>query len=439
MTDAPEFDTRPLGAEQEPLAAAETPVCTGMRLEGGYLIGPEIGRGAMGVVFRGWDERLERTVAIKVMRHEAFMQPQWRRQFHAEAKAMAKVHHQNVVEIHALGFVAGVPYLVMEHVDGPDLRSFVANRDEPLSLDDALALISAVCRGTQAMHLAGTVHRDLKPRNVLVDRTGTVKISDFGLARPIGERGDINDWVLAGTPAYVAPEIVTERDVPAELAPRADVYALGIMAYELLTRGALPYEGRASHALLQAHVYEDPIPPSARRPELSEAFDEVFVRVLAKEPSERIATPDEFRRALARAREQARIGRGGPRLLIVDDDADHRELVRTLIERRLPEASVIEAEDGAEAMACIEESEPDLALVDLHMPTVDGVELTRRMRARSKGRRIPVVILTGRGGAAHWKVLRRLGADGFLVKPIDAESLVSAVQRYLGPARAESD
>src|SRR5690606_39273265 len=152
--------------------------------------------------------------------------------------------------------------------------------------------------GVQAIHNAGAIHRDLKPENVLLRSDLSLAITDFGLSQLLSASPSKLGEALAGTPAYIAPELVTHTTQP-ELATRIDVYALGVMAYELLT-GSLPFGGAGRPLwILQAQVFETPEPPSERRPALSDAYDHIFARVLAKDPRERFDSPQDFMSALS--------------------------------------------------------------------------------------------------------------------------------------------
>jgi eukaryotic-like serine/threonine-protein kinase len=293
-------DTRPVG-QPVPLSSREDRLYPDQRLEGGYRVERQIGSGAMGVVYRGWDTCLDRPVAIKVMRSARLSSPIWRDQFVAEARAMARIRHPNVVEVYRLGFLTDTPYIIMEYVDGTSLTRWLRRRSTGLKLDEALHLVGTLCLGTQAIHDSGAVHGDLKPGNVIVGPTRRLAITDFGLAHPIGVGTPPWGIHVAGTPAYIAPEIAARKHVPAPLVARADVYALGVVAYELLT-GSRPFRAPTISSLLEAHEHSIPTPASVRRPGLPTVFDEVLRCALAKKPEHRFASPDALLRALRRAR-----------------------------------------------------------------------------------------------------------------------------------------
>ncbi|MBC8069910.1 MAG: serine/threonine protein kinase [Deltaproteobacteria bacterium] len=194
-----------------------------------------IGAGGMGVVWRARQIQLERTVAIKLLRSELAVDPSFAGRFEREAKALARLQHPGIVGVYDYGEVFGMFYLVMEHVDGTDLRSLLGTG---ITSDQALAIVPQLCDALQYAHEEGIVHRDIKPENILVDRRGRVRIADFGLAKlrdTAASRATSSGRVL-GTAHYMAPEQISH---PGEVDHRADIFALGVVTYEMLT-GRLP-------------------------------------------------------------------------------------------------------------------------------------------------------------------------------------------------------
>jgi serine/threonine protein kinase len=408
------------------------PLPIGVLLDGTYRVVARVGKGSMGLVYRAFDERLQRDVAIKVVRPEVVDREGLREQFYTEARAMARVRHPNVVEIHAFGEVGHLPYFVMELVEGVTAERWVASRPSlPLPIDEALGLLDPICRGVQALHEAGAIHRDLKPSNVLVGPAFRVAVTDFGLTRVLDTRGGPCLDGVAGTPAYMAPELILGHDFDPVFAARADVYALGVMAFELIT-GELPIRGRGSLEMMQAHVYDEPPRPSDVRGDLPVAFDEALLAALRKDPHERTVSAEKLRRDLRRARERSY--RAGPPLdiLLVDDDEDHRETMELVLRRGLGNVTIQEARSAEEGLQRLVDSPPRIALVDLHMPGMGGAGLVAKARENPKLRGVKIVVVTGIGGAPDWNMLRGLGADGFMVKPVDPDALIAVVQRFCG-------
>jgi hypothetical protein len=197
-----------------------------------------IGQGGMGVVYRAQQKRLSRQVAIKVLPRDLASDPTFAERFAREAQLLARLNHPNIVKIHDFGLAEGMSYLVLEHIDGSNLRQLMAMGR--LSPEEALRLVPPICAALQYAHDHGVVHRDVKPENVLIDQAGAVHLADFGIARLIGK--DAPGFTLTshqqrvGTPHYMAPEQV---QTPAQVDHRADIFGLGVMLYEMLT-GSLP-------------------------------------------------------------------------------------------------------------------------------------------------------------------------------------------------------
>jgi serine/threonine-protein kinase len=271
------------------------------QLDEKYRVERLLGDGAMGKVMLALDERLDRQVAIKFIRPEFVNSAEARERFVQEARAMARVHDPHVVEIYALGEANGIPYLVMQFIPGCTLEARLAeNPGEPLPLAAALDVLDQICRGVEAIHASGTVHRDLKPSNILLGPGGQVAVADLGLAVRVTSRDGEEVCELAGTPAYLSPEVIARRPVPVSLAPRADVYALGVLAFRLLT-GRLPFEAGNPAELLAMHL--DTAPPSLRdrRPELPPSLESVVLHALHKDPAARLPSVEALRLSLHRA------------------------------------------------------------------------------------------------------------------------------------------
>jgi len=263
---------------------------TGRLLDGRYRIGPRIARGGMASVYEATDLRLDRTVAVKVMHPGLGDDDEFAARFVREARAAARLSHPNVVSVFDQGDDHGTVFLAMELVAGHTLRD-VIREESPLAPARALALVEPVLSALAAAHRAGLVHRDVKPENVLIatdPHTGasTVKVADFGLAKAVSAdtQHTATGGVLIGTVSYLAPELVVEGRADA----RADVYALGVVLYELLT-GAKPHEGESPIQVAYKHVHEDVPPPSALVPGLPAYVDALVARATARERSLRPA------------------------------------------------------------------------------------------------------------------------------------------------------
>jgi serine/threonine-protein kinase len=415
------------------MSADETPrayLRPGDVVDGVYEIVSALGSGGMGVVYLARDKHLARDVAIKFIRPDVSMAPEMRALFLDEARAMARVRHENVVAIHAYGELRGVPYFVMEMVPGPTLEAWVLGRGGPLSGDEAVGICDRLCRGVSAIHAAGAVHRDLKPANILIGPGLRVGICDLGIAR-IFEGEQAMALEPGGTPRYMAPEMWRGDWLTAAQAQRADVYSLGMIAYELLA-GFSPFDAAVAKERERA-LRDGRLPaPSEVRPDLPRGLDAAILSAIAHDPDKRPATAEALRRALVDARDAMR-GKGAlTRILVADDD----EAIRTLISRSLgvafPGVEIIACVDGTAALEVAESQVLSLAILDLQMPGLTGLELTMAMRSVEKSRRVPIIVCTAVGGAADWRVLAAVGADAFLVKPFAIKELVATVKRVLG-------
>jgi serine/threonine-protein kinase len=265
-------------------------------LAGRYRLLGLLGRGGVGEVWRAEDLQLGRPVAIKLLRRLEGDALSSLERFKREAKATARLSHPNVVATYDIGSTGDRPYLVMELVRGGDLAQLLRNHGLPPAGEVADLAIQAA-RGLDAAHAAGIVHRDVKPANLLLSSDGTLKITDFGIARMSGTEntGGLTGPVLLGTAAYLAPEQV--RGEPAT--PASDRYALGCVLYELLA-GRTPFTGEA-HQVLDGHVHSEPAPLLAYRPDAGAGLADLVMKLLSKDPAARPATAAEAEACLGTA------------------------------------------------------------------------------------------------------------------------------------------
>jgi len=258
---------------------------------GRYRLEASLGRGGMAEVFRARDERLGRTVAVKVILPSFASEPHFAERFLREARLVASLEHPHILPVYDSGDDNGVPYLVMPYLQGGTLVERMAAG--ALSPDTALRWIGELAMALDAAHSHGVLHRDVKPANVLLGAGDRALLADFGIAKS-GEAATqlTATGVVIGTPTYMAPELAQGR--PAS--PASDLYALAVLAYEMLT-GAPPFSGESALSLLHQHVTTPP--PSVRaRATLPAALDAVFARALAKDPAQRPASARQFAREL---------------------------------------------------------------------------------------------------------------------------------------------
>jgi photosystem II stability/assembly factor-like uncharacterized protein/predicted Ser/Thr protein kinase len=263
----------------------------------GYEMLGELGRGGMGVVYKARQQSLNRFVAVKVIDPQGQATPEQRARFRAEAEAIARLQHPNILHVYEVGEQDGCPYLLMEYVDGGSLAQ---RYRPPVSPAVAAEVVQTLARALHFAHLRKVVHRDLKPSNVLVTADGVLKVADFGLAKCLdGPGGQTGSGVILGTPGYMAPE--QARGQRSAVGPAADVYALGGILYELLT-GRLPFEGETALDVLFRAATEAPVPPSRLRPGVPAGLEAACMKCLNKEPTQRYPSALELAEALRPAR-----------------------------------------------------------------------------------------------------------------------------------------
>jgi eukaryotic-like serine/threonine-protein kinase len=250
----------------------------------------------MATVHRAVDEVLEREVAVKLLHAHLANDPAFLDRFRREARAAAALSHPNVVAVHDWGETEDGAYLVLQLIEGPSLRE-VLRRHHRLSPGETLSVLAPAAAGLGSAHAAGLVHRDVKPENLLLGRDGTVRVTDFGLARAAASAtSTFGADVLVGSPHYLSPEAV--RGQP--LDPRADVYALGVVLFECLT-GRPPHEGESPFATAVQHTSRRVPPPSEVVDGIPPALDELVVAATAHEPDDRPNDGVDFAEALVRA------------------------------------------------------------------------------------------------------------------------------------------
>ena len=264
-------------------AAAGEDLLEGALLDGRYRVATKIATGGTSTVYRGLDTRLDRPVALKVMDSRYAGDQQFLTRFQLEARTVARLKDPGLVAVYDQGLDARHPFLVMELVEGGTLRELLTERG-PMPPHAVAAVLRPVLGGLAAAHRAGLVHRDVKPENVLISDEGEVKIVDFGLVRAVAEAGITSTSVILGTAAYLSPEQVRDGNA----SPRSDVYAAGIVAYELLT-GQTPFSGDSSLSIAYQRLDTDVPPPGGVISGVPAQFDELVERATARDPADRYA------------------------------------------------------------------------------------------------------------------------------------------------------
>ncbi|MBN2303955.1 MAG: serine/threonine protein kinase [Anaerolineae bacterium] len=268
-------------------------------LNGRYRLVAQQGSGGMAVIYKATDLALGRTVAVKILRPSLTSDPEFLKRFRQEARNVANLSHPNIVTVHDVGQDGGTHYIVMEFIDGEDLKRLI-RASAPFTIDRALSIATKICAGVGYAHRAGLVHADVKPQNVLVTESDKVKVTDFGIAQALSAtQPRERQKVVWGSPHYFSPE-QAQGEPPT---PASDVYAIGIVLFELLT-GRLPFVGTEQQELALAHIHETPPAASDLNPNVPVHLDRILQKVLSKEPASRYRTADQLGRILVSYRRQ---------------------------------------------------------------------------------------------------------------------------------------
>lgn len=435
-------------------------------LEGKYRLLDELGRGGMGTVFRAIDESLDRMVAIKFLLPEIQAMPIAVERFRREARAMAKINDHNVVRVFTLGRYGAADFFVTEFIDGPtveDRLDTAHRRGDLVPLSAAIDILVQASAGLTAVHRAGVVHRDIKPGNVMVEQaTGRVLIMDFGIGRHIEREANHEAVGVGGTPAYMAPEIISNLELSPSQEMLVDIYALGVTAFELLTN-QLPFEADTWVEVLEKHLDEVPRTPSSLRADLPAELDDIVLRCMKKDPSERFRSADELHRALVssalnvldgeapsfptltaaqRTRPQIAATTSEPiQVVIVEPEPLFRERLFAAASEVIPEGRFLAASSSEEALQLRDDSMPVILVSSLHDRALNGLELVASLSEELSDGRMAVVLTTSEITEAERRLLSRLGATQVVVKsigPVETEAVLSRAVATLTRTRTST-
>ena len=363
-----------------------------MSLPEGFTLGPyqivaRIGRGGMATVYKAHHAALDRDVAIKVLPDFFAEDEAYRERFQQEARSVAHLKHPNILNVFDFGQERGITYLVLELVEGGTLADRLGR---PVHLEDVIRIMRPIASALDHAHSQGVLHRDIKPSNILLHRDGTPVLADFGLAKMAGATRSLTaTGTVLGTPEYMSPE----QGAGDPIGPPSDRYSLAVVAYEMLT-GRVPFEADTPAAVLLSHINKAVPPTRELVGELSLHVEDALRKALAKNPIERFDSATKFVAALTPAawvhhdrpglvtptRPQQgarRISRPLPTVLVVDDSAANRELIEACLAD--VDCRVRLAGDGPSALAAIESGAPDLVLLDVQMPGMDGYTVCKRI------------------------------------------------------------
>ena len=412
-----------------------------------FLIGALLGGGAVGSVYQGVDTLSGEQVAIKVLRQELTADmPELIERFRREGEALRRLNHPNIVQVLAMVAEQGQHYLIMEYVSGGSLAGLLKRQPQP-PLAQVVAITLELADALARAHHLEILHRDIKPANILLAEDGTPRLTDFGLAR-LGNYPAITAvGSVLGTFQYLSPEAFHSQD----LDPRADLWSLGVVLYEMLT-GQVPFDGNTPGEILWA-INNQPLPdPSRWRGDAPVALVELLKSMLMRDRVLRIASARRVGAELERIQKEIKKPAGlsfsqpdpqqpGPspmafdarppvakkiRVLIADDHAIVRQGLRTFIDLQEDMQVVGEGTTGTEAVELAQHLQPDVILLDLQMPEMDGLEATSKILESNPRARI--LILTSFGEDDKVFPAIRAGAQGYLLKDIQPNELLQAVR-----------
>ena len=273
--------------QPEEAPAASRMSFTGKMLGQRYLLGKELGFGGMAIVYQAHDTTLEREVAVKVMQPQLTRDVSFEKRFEREAKSAASLVSPHIVSIYDWGNKNGICYIVMELLNGVDVKTLITDNG-PFDCRSTARIAAQMCEALSEAHSKGIIHRDIKPQNIMVLNDGNVKLMDFGIARP--SNSDLTTTsVVLGTAHYISPEQAQVGDI----GPAADLYSLGVVMYECVT-GELPFDGDNATAVALKQITEAPVPPSQLNPLVDPTMEQIILKCMAKKAENRFESADEL-------------------------------------------------------------------------------------------------------------------------------------------------
>ena len=435
-TEASIGGPRPLGARKEPRTDLFS---IGEVLSDTFEIRSILGAGGMGQVFEAHDRGLNRRVAIKAAwPHVAA------NNLKREAQAIAAIRHPSMITVYGLGSHLGVEYVVMERVYGVSLDQHMDKRvrsEVPFTVAETLDILAGIAEGLAAVHRAGVAHRDVKPENVMLAPGNRVILMDFGIVMP--EIDAKQSGTMSGSPGYMAPETITDG-VERGGAFLVDMYALGVIGFELLI-GELPYGGDTLSEILSAHVH-DPVPDVLElRSDCPPRLARLIRELMAKDPTER---PPSMEAVAFQLRQMAKpavpIPAGAPKtedvaplaswsVLIVDDDKEIARLLGFYVKKAAPDADIRVCNEAELALDEMTKRPPDLLLLDLHMPKMNGIEVCMYVRGTSFADRVTIVSVSAGAQEHDISLLQQLGITHFVRKDEELGKKIGALVKELRP------
>lgn len=258
-----------------------------------YRLVAQHGSGGMAVIYKAYDQELGRMVAVKILRPSLIADPSFLERFRNEARSVARLSHPNIVTVHDVGRDGNTHFIVMEFIDGVDLKKLIRN-EAPFTVERALDFAIKISAGVGYAHRSGLVHADVKPQNVLIAESDILKVTDFGIAQALSDAAtNERQRIVWGSPHYFSPEQAKgERPSPA-----SDVYSIGVVLFEMLT-GRLPFIGADQQELALSHIKDEPPHVTDFNPAVPPELDQIIQKVMSKEPASRYRTADQLGRIL---------------------------------------------------------------------------------------------------------------------------------------------
>lgn len=367
-------------------------ITVGTVLNNRYRLQQQLGEGGAGIIFKAEDEQLNRTVAIKLLLNEGDITGDKLARFRGEARSVARLNHPNIITLYDYAEENGRPYLVIEYIPGMDLWE-LDNQQAPklLPFEQALPIFDGILAALQYSHAHKVIHRDLKPENVMITPDEQVKVMDFGLARIEGQSRLTQDGLVAGTAAYLAPELAQ-----GELGDhRVDLYAMGVIMYEIVT-GRRPFSGDDPLTIVSQHIHAPVVPPQHYNAAIPNDLQEIILKLLAKKPDDRYTVADEVRRDIAPILEHLTSSDGAGDMLEDDLLTEETANVQALLEQ-IARGKMVGRED-------------DLQKLKEHWDLVRLGELNIE----------PFVVISGEAGIGKTRLLRELQVysglrDGYII------------------------
>jgi serine/threonine-protein kinase len=402
---------------QGPTVGAERTIfAIGELVSGVYEVMGLLGEGGMGQVFEAVDHVLNRRVALKASFAEPHIPP-----IVKEARALAAFRHPSLVTVHTLGEHRGLDYIVMERVYGTSLADHLERRaatGRPIEVREGLELLVAVTEGLSVVHRAGLAHRDVKPDNIMLTADQRVVLMDFGLV--LADFEIAAQTTIAGSPPYMAPEALSNT-VEAGSGHLVDLYALGVTAFELFA-GRRPVECESLAELWRRHATEAVPRLDAVRDGLPPRLVQLVAELMAKDPGERPQSAEAVAWQLRAIRDHAHAApaesEASDRLeiLIVEDDPQVARILEFYAKKTLDDVAVRVARDGLEALAALRAKAPDIMLLDLHMPKMNGVEVCMHLRGEGLADGTAIIAVSAGAQPDDIQLLHQLGIHHFVQK-----------------------